>query len=276
MRRGRLLIGEFIWRRGGIMIQIRYQRRRRRRRGGGGVLRARGRRFRLEFERVAVVFVLLELLQLFDVQKRVEIVLHVFDFVYVNGSVAVDDATAVVVAVMNGTVAVGRYANFVRIVVVRLNGIRAYRRAYVDVHVNVRRRWRRRIRRAREAAHALERRGVLIVGLLIFAHQTAYVVHLIATLRIVERIVRMRDVDVNEVGEKEAQKWYTRQFAVHVHVAYFAFVVACVEHDVGHAFELTLVALRYVLRPRLAQTKYRRRLERHHNGHQRVKRVKFV
>ena len=54
-----------------------------------------------------------------------------------------------------------------------------------------------------EAAVAAQRCEVLVVGLLILGDKSAYVVHLIAALRVVERIVRVRDVNVDEVGEEQ-------------------------------------------------------------------------
>lgn len=76
---------------------------RRRRRIGG--------RIRLELERLAVVLLLFELLQLLDVQERLQIVLHVLDLVYVDGAVRVDHAAAVLVRVVQLTRARRRHAH---------------------------------------------------------------------------------------------------------------------------------------------------------------------
>jgi hypothetical protein len=88
--------------------------------------------------------------------------------------------------------------------------------------------------------------------------------------------VRVSDVDVNEIGEKEAKEWNARQFALHVHVAYFALVVARVEHEIGETFELGEIAFGDVRRPGLLESIDGRRLERNNNGHERVERVQFV
>ena len=65
------------------------------------VFDAAGRaRVRLQLQRVAVVLLLLELLQLLDVEEGVEVVLDVADVVDVDGAVVVDDARAVDVRAM--------------------------------------------------------------------------------------------------------------------------------------------------------------------------------
>lgn len=87
----------------------------------------------------------------------------------------------------------------------------------------------------------------------------------------------MRNVDVNEVGEKEAEKGNARQLALHVHVANFALVVRRVEHEIGESVELAEIAFGHVRRrPGLLEPIDGRRLERHDDRHQRVKRVQLV
>lgn len=55
----------------------------------------------LEFERLAVVLFFLELLQLVDVQKRLQVVLNVLDLVYVDRAVRVYHSTTVLVRVVH-------------------------------------------------------------------------------------------------------------------------------------------------------------------------------
>jgi hypothetical protein len=86
----------------------------------------------------------------------------------------------------------------------------------------------------------------------------------------------MCNVNVNQIGEKQAQEGYAWQFTIHVHVAYFALVVARVEHQVGQAFELCDVTFGHVLRPRLFQAINGRRFQSHYDGHERIERVQLV
>ena len=234
----------------------------------------------LELQRVAVVLVLLELLQLFDVEERVEVVLDVGDLADVDGAVAVDEAGAVAAAVMHQTAAVARRAHVATAAAVACRRLpRLHTERHVGCHsatVSHAALGNSRSTRLDKDARAADGGQVLVVGLLVLADEAAYVVHLVASLRVVERVVRMGDVDVYEVGEEEAETGYARQLAVHVYVAYLALVVARVEHEVGEAVELGRVALRHVLRPRLLEPEDGRRLERHHNGHERVERVELV
>lgn len=55
----------------------------------------------LELERLAVVLFLLELLQLVDVEERLQIVLNVLDLVYVDRAVRVYHSSAVLVRVVH-------------------------------------------------------------------------------------------------------------------------------------------------------------------------------
>lgn len=64
----------------------------------------------------------------------------------------------------------------------------------------------------------------------------------------------MRDVNVNEVSEEKAQKRYTWQLALHVHVAYLALVVRRVEHKVREPFELGHVTFGHMCRPGLLKS----------------------
>jgi len=86
----------------------------------------------------------------------------------------------------------------------------------------------------------------------------------------------MCNVNVYQIGEKQAQEGYARQFTIHVHVAYFAPVIARVEHQVGQAFELCNVTFGHVLRPRLFQAIYWRRFQSHYDSHERVERMQLV
>ncbi len=122
----------------------------------------------------------------------------------------------------------------------------------------------------------LVQNSYLVVGLLIFGDEAADVVHLIAALRVVEGVVRVGDVDVDEVGEKEAEEGDTGQLGVHVRVADLALVVVGVEHEVGEALELGEVAAVHVLGPGLAQAVDGLGAQGHHDGHERVEGVELV
>ena len=86
----------------------------------------------------------------------------------------------------------------------------------------------------------------------------------------------MSDVDVDQIGEKEAQKGNAGQLAVHVHVAHLPLVVVGVEHDVRQAVKERHVAFGHVLRPGLLEPVDRLCLERHYDRHEGVEGVELV
>ena len=79
----------------------------------------------LKFERISIILVLLELLQLFNVQKRVQIVVHVGDLAYIDGAIAVYDTSAIAVAMVNSARAIAHQAHRPAIIGARRIAIRA-------------------------------------------------------------------------------------------------------------------------------------------------------
>jgi len=64
-----------------------------------------------EFQRLLVILVLFELLQLFYIQKRVQIVLHIIYVTYVNCAVVIDYAACIAMSVMYATIAIAYHTN---------------------------------------------------------------------------------------------------------------------------------------------------------------------
>lgn len=228
----------------------------------------------LEFTRRPIILVLLELLQLLNVQERIEIILHVGNLLDEHGAVTVDNARATIVGTSRASAAAAvqtaarRDRGRLVTGVVEHGGLLGYHSG--DGRQTVAGGGQLLLTACAEGAR------VLVVGLLILADDATNVVGLIATLRVVEARVGMRNVDVNEVGEKEAQKGHTGQAAVHVHVTILALVVGRVEHEIGEAFERARVTFGDVRRPGAFETPNGRGLECNDDGHERVERVQFV